>query len=357
MVVLKTKFYFKEYMNKKQLIILIISLLLIIGGVFAFNTYNKIYKPNTIKEGFVYIKTNSTLKDVENELRPFLKRVKPFVWVANRKKYGNVIRAGKFKIPKGISNNDLINLLRSGKQTPVKLVFNNQHRLENLAGRIASQIEADSVAILNAMLDKSFLSRNNFNEKTALGMYVPNSYELYWNTSAEQFRDRMFKEYNRFWNDKRTELAKKLNLSRTKVIALASIVQKETAKVSERPTVAGLYLNRIKRKIPLQADPTIIYALKEKHGQDFQVKRVLNKDLEIESPYNTYKNRGIPPSLIAMPDISSIDAVLLAKKHNYIYMCANVDKPGYHAFASTLRQHNVNAAKYHRWMNKQGINR
>lgn len=344
-------------MNKKQLILLIVVLLLIIGGVLAFNTYNKIYKPNTIKEGFVYIKTNSTLKDVENELRPFLKRVQPFVWVAKRKKYGNVIRAGKFKIPKGISNNDLINLLRGGKQTPVKLVFNNQHRLENLAGRIATQIEADSVSILNAMQDKSFLSHNGFSEKSALGMYVPNSYELYWNTSAEQFRDRMLKEYNRFWNTKRTEQAKKLNLTKTKVIALASIVQKETAKVSERPIVAGLYLNRIKRNIPLQADPTIIYALKEKFGQDFQVKRVLNKDLKIDSPYNTYQNRGIPPSLIAMPDISSIDAVLQSTKHNYIYMCADVDKPGYHAFASTLRQHNRNAAKYHRWMNQQGINR
>ena len=344
-------------MNKKQLILLITGLLLIIGGVLAFNTYNKIYKPNTIKEGFVYIKTSSTLKDVENELRPFLKRVQPFVWVAKRKKYGNVIRAGKFKIPEGISNNDLINLLRGGKQTPVKLVFNNQHRLENLAGRIATQIEADSISVLNAMQDKSFLSHNGFSEKSALGMYVPNSYELYWNTSAEQFRDRMLKEYNRFWNAKRTEQAKSLNLSKTKVIALASIVQKETAKVSERPIVAGLYLNRIKRNIPLQADPTIIYALKEKFGQDFQVKRVLNKDLKIDSPYNTYQNRGIPPALIAMPDISSIDAVLQSTKHNYIYMCADVDKPGYHAFASTLRQHNRNAAKYHRWMNKQGINR
>ena len=155
-------------MNKKQLILLIVGLLLIIGGVLAFNTYNKIYKPNTIKEGFVYIKTNSTLKDVENELRPFLKRVQPFVWVAKRKKYGNVIRAGKFKIPKGISNNDLINLLRGGKQTPVKLVFNNQHRLENLAGRIATQIEADSVSILNAMQDKSFLSHNGFSETLAV---------------------------------------------------------------------------------------------------------------------------------------------------------------------------------------------
>ena len=344
-------------MNKKKLILLITGLLLIIGAVFAYNTYNKIYAPNTVKEGFIHIKTNSSLKDLENKIRPFLKRAKPFIWVANRKNYNTKIRAGKFKIPKGISNNDLINLLRSGKQTPVKLVFNNQHTLEDLAGRIATQIEADSISILNAIKDKQFLSKNNFTEKSVLGMFVPNSYEFYWNSTGEDFRNKMLIEYNRFWTDKRIKRARTLKLTRTQVIALASIVQKETAKISERPTVAGLYLNRIKRRIPLQADPTIIYALKEKHGKDFVVKRVLLKDLKIKSPYNTYQNRGVPPTLIAMPDISSIDAVLFAQKHNYIYMCASVDKIGYHAFASTLRKHNINAAKYHRWMNQQGINR
>ena len=344
-------------MNKKNKILLIIGTTLIIGAFFAYNIYTKIYAPNTIKEGYVYIKTNSNLNDLEIELKPFLKKTESFIWVANKKKYNSNIRAGKFKIPKGISNNDLINLLRSGKQTPVKLVFNNQHSLEKLAGRISLQIEADSISILKQMLNSDFLSKNKFTNKTALGMYVPNSYELYWNTSATQFRDRMLKEYNRFWSEKRINSARNLKLTRTQVISLASIVQKETAKVSERPIVAGLYLNRIKRRIPLQADPTIIYALKEKNGQEFQVKRVLNRDLKIDSPYNTYIHRGIPPSLIAMPDISSIDAVLFSSKHNYIYMCANLDKPGYHAFAANLKQHNRNAAKYHRWMNQQGINR
>lgn len=344
-------------MNKKKLILLIVSVLLLIAAAFAYNTYTKIYAPNTIKEGAVFIKTNSTLKELENEIRPFLKDVKSFTWVANQKKYNTTIRAGKFKILKGISNNDLINLLRSGKQTPVKLIFNNQHSIEKLAGRVAIQIEADSISILHAMLESSFLHTHKFSKKAALGMYVPNSYEFFWNTSATQFRDRMLKEYNRFWTEKRSNKARELKLTRTQVIALASIVQKETAKVSERPIVAGLYLNRIKRRIPLGADPTIIYALKEKYGQDFTVKRVLYKDLKIDSPYNTYIHKGVPPSLIAMPDISSIDAVLFSTKHNYIFMCANVDKPGYHAFSSTLRQHNRNAAKYHRWMNQQGINR
>ena len=344
-------------MNKKNLILLILSLLIITGGVIVYNIYGKIYKPNVVKDGFIFIKTNSTLTDVENEISPFLKQVKSFAWVAKRKNYQEAIKPGKYKIIKGFSNNDIINVLRSGQQTPTLVVFNNQHTLEDLSGRVAEQIEADSISILNAMTDVVFLEKNQFTLKSALGMYVPNSYEFYWNTTAEQFRDRMFIEYNRFWNEKRENEAKKLNLSRTKVIALASIVQKETAKISERPIVAGLYLNRLKRGWPLQADPTIIYALKEKHGKDFMVKRVLKKDLKINSPYNTYKNKGIPPTLIAMPDISSIDAVLFSKKHNYFYMCASVEKIGYHEFANTLSQHNRNARKYQRWISDKGINR
>jgi len=344
-------------MNKKNLILLILSLLIITGGVIVYNIYGKIYKPNVVKDGFIFIKTNSTLTDVENEISSFLKQVKSFVWVAKRKNYQEAIKPGKYKIIKGFSNNDIINVLRSGQQTPTLVVFNNQHTLEDLSGRVAEQIEADSISILNAMTDVVFLEKNQFTLKSALGMYVPNSYEFYWNTTAEQFRDRMFIEYNRFWNEERENEAKKLNLSRTKVIALASIVQKETAKISERPIVAGLYLNRLKRGWPLQADPTIIYALKEKYGKDFMVKRVLKKDLKINSPYNTYKNRGIPPTLIAMPDISSIDAVLFSKKHNYFYMCASVEKIGYHEFANTLSQHNRNARKYQRWISEKGINR
>jgi len=344
-------------MNKKKFILLISSLLIITGGVVVYNIYGKIYKPNVVKDGFIFIKTNSTLTDVENEVSPFLKQVKSFAWVAKRKNYQESIKPGKYKITKGFSNSDIINVLRSGQQTPTLVVFNNQHSLEELSGRVAEQIEADSISILNAMTDVVFLEKNQFTLKSALGMYVPNSYEFYWNTTAEQFRDRMYLEYNRFWNEKRENEAKKLNLSRTKVIALASIVQKETAKISERQIVAGLYLNRLKRGWPLQADPTIIYALKEKHGKDFMVKRVLKKDLKINSPYNTYKNKGIPPTLIAMPDISSIDAVLFSKKHNYFYMCASVEKIGYHEFANSLSQHNRNARKYQRWISDKGINR
>ena len=345
-------------MNLKKLILLIISLLFIIGGFLAFNYYAKIYKPNTVKEGFLYIPTNSDFNEVENLIRPYLKRVKSFVWVAEKKNYPNTIKPGKYHISEGMNNNDLVNLLRSGKQTPVKLSFNNQDTFEKLAGRISEQIEADSISLLIAFKDEAFLKENNFNSKTSLGMYIPNTYEFYWNTSAALFRTKMLQEYNNFWNASRVEKAKKLGLTKNQVITLASVVQKETASVKERPTVAGLYLNRYQNNWPLQADPTIIFALKEQaNNQDLIIKRVLTKDLSIESPYNTYKNIGLPPGPIAMPDITSIDAVLNPAKHDYYYMCASITNIGQHEFAKTLSQHNVNAAKYQRWLNKQGVNR
>ncbi len=344
-------------MNLKKGILLIVSLLFIIGSFLAYNYHSKIYKANTIKEGDLFIPTSSEFSDVENLVRPFLKRVKPFIWVAHKKNYPNTIKPGKYKITKGMSNNDLVNLLRSGKQTPVKLSFNNQDTFEKLAGRISQQIEADSISLLNSFNDASFIEENGFSKNTALGMYIPNTYEFYWNTSADSFRKKMLNEYDSFWNNTRLKKAKTLNLSKNEVITLASIVQKETASVGERPVVAGLYLNRLRDKWPLQADPTIIFALKRNLGENTIIKRVLKKDLDINSPYNTYKNRGLPPGPIAMPDISSIDAVLNATKHNYYYMCASVTNIGTHEFAKTLSQHNKNAFKYQVWLNKQGVNR
>lgn len=344
-------------MNLKKLILLIIGLLIIIAGIFAFNFYNKIYKPNTIKEGFLFIPTDSNFEDVENLVRPFLKRVKPFVWVATKKNYPNTIKAGKYQIVEGMNNNELVNLLRSGKQTAVKLSFNNQDTFEKLAGRISEQIEADSISLLKTFTNSDFISKTGFNSKTSIGMYIPNSYEFYWNTSAATFQKKMLKEYKAFWNKDRIQKAKNLNLTQNQVITLASIVQKETSNVAERPTVAGLYLNRYQNKWPLQADPTIIFALKQQSGNDIVIKRVLTKDLEIDSPYNTYKHLGIPPGPISMPDISSINAVLNPKKHDYYYMCASTTSIGTHKFAKTLSQHNRNAAIYQKWLSKQGVNR
>ena len=342
-------------MNKK-IIYGAITILFVVGGIIGFNFYQKIFGNAVKKDGAIYIGSNYHLMDVKKLLTEYINKPENFIWVAEKKKFTKP-KGGKYILKKGMNMNDVINLLRSGNQTPVKVSFNNQDTLEKLAGRIAQQIETDSISLLQAMTDETFLAKNGFNKQTALEIYIPNSYQFYWNTSANKFRDKMFREYKRFWNQSRLDKAKKLNLTKSEVIALASIVQKETAQKSERPIVAGLYLNRLKDNWPLQADPTLIYAIKQLKGQDFVVKRVLNKDKEIKSPYNTYMHTGLPPSLIAMPDVSSIDAVLNYKKHNYYYMCASTEKIGFHDFAKSLAQHNRNAAKYQKWISQRGIRR
>lgn len=342
-------------------ILLIIALLgLVGGGVFVYMVYHAIFQPNTSfenEQAYVYVASDDTFKDVMEQLSPLLKDPKSFADIAGKKGYVSNIKPGRFLIRKGMNNNDIVNSIRS-RNIPVDISFNNQERLEDLAGRIAVQLEADSLELIEAFRDPEFLKANGFNDDTALGMYVPNTYEFFWNTSAAGFRDRMLKEYNRFWNEDRLARAERLNLTRAEVIALASIVQKETAKVDERPKVAGVYLNRIRKKMPLQADPTVIYAMKKKVGDfDMVIKRVLLKDLKIDSPYNTYLNAGIPPGPIAMPDISSLDAVLQAERHNYLYFVADTQNFGYHKFAKTLAEHNRNAAVYRQWIDSQGVKR
>ncbi|MFM2264816.1 MAG: hypothetical protein RLZ77_232, partial [Bacteroidota bacterium] len=265
-------------------------------------------------------------------------------------------KAGRFLLKKGMNSNEIVNALR--QNIPVKLAFNNQERLENFAGRIGAQLEADSLSVLNACLDPQFLANNGLNKNNVLSIFIPNSYEFFWNTSAEVFRDKMLKEYHKFWTSARVEKAKKLNLNPEEVIALASIVHKETVKADERPLVAGVYLNRLQKGMKLEADPTVIYAVKLVSNDFNQViKRVLFKDLETNSPYNTYKFVGLPPGPIAMPDISAIDAVLNPAKHNYIYFCASVTRFGYHEFAVTPAQHEGNRKKYVAWVSSQGIKR
>lgn len=342
-------------------ILLIIVLMGAVGmGVFAYYVYNTAFSSNTAfnnEEANVYIPTNATFDDVVEGVGPLLSDIDSFYAVANQKKYPANIKPGHFIIKRGMTNNDIINVLRS-RNIPIDLKFNNMERLEDLAGNISKQIEADSISLLNSMRDPDFLKEAGFTEETALSMYIPNTYEFYWNSSADTFRKKMRAEYNRFWNEARIQKAKALNLSKEQVMALAAIVQKETAKIDERPRVAGVYINRLKVGMLLQADPTVIYALKRKSGDyDQIIKRVLYADLELDSPYNTYKYAGVPPGPITMPDISSIDAVLNPEKHDYYYFVADVTNFGYHKFSKSLAQHNVNKAEYVRWVNTQGLSR
>ena len=342
-------------MTKKFIYIIAIAIFLI-TGILGHHYYQKLFGKAITKDNVLFITSTDNLLDVKEKIATFSKNSENFLWVSAKKKFSKP-KAGRYLLKEGMSNNDLVNMLRSGRQTPLNLSFNNQDTLEKFAGRIAQQLEVDSISLLNSFKDSAFLSKNKLTKKSILQIFIPNSYQFYWTTSADKFRDKMLTEYHRFWNKSRLEKAKKLNLTKQEVITLASIVQKETAQKIERPIVAGLYLNRLNKGWPLQADPTVIYCIREKKGQNYVVKRVLTADLEIKSPYNTYKNKGLPPTLISMPDISAIDGVLNAARHNYYYMCVNVKKLGYHSFAKTLEQHNRNAAKYHQWLNKQKINR
>ncbi|WP_029037428.1 endolytic transglycosylase MltG [Salinimicrobium xinjiangense] len=342
-------------------ILLIIALLGILGlAGFSFYIYKVIFDANTAfneETVEIYVPTGATYTDVKEKLAPLLKDGEKFDLIAQKKGYTGNVKAGRFILKRGMSNNDIINTLRS-TNAPVWVTFNNQERLENLAGRVAQQIEADSLSLLRVMQDSAFLQENNFRERNALSMYIPNKYQFFWNTSAEEFRQRMKTEYDRFWNQERQKKAKEIGLTPHEVMVLASIVQKETAKVDERPKVAGVYMNRIQKGWRLEADPTVIYALKDVNQNfDTIIKRVLYKDLKIDSPYNTYLYRHLPPGPITMPDITSIDAVLDYEDHDYFYFVADVQNFGYHKFAKTLSQHNANKREYVRWINQQRINR
>lgn len=347
-------------MYLKKILLAIVAIGLVIGSFFVYMVYNAFFSPNTTfsnNEAFVYVPSKASFADVKEMVTPLLDDIESFEAVAQRKQYATNIKAGKYRIRKGMTNNEIINSLRSGN-IPVKVSFNNQETLGDLAGRIAAQIEADSMSLLTAFKEPAFLKEQGLDEESGILVYIPNSYEFFWNTSAEEFRNRMLKEYDRFWNEKRQKRASAMGLKEYEVMTLASIVHKESAKVDERPRVAGVYLNRLKRGMLLQADPTVIYALKRHlNNYDTIIKRVLYKDLELDSPYNTYKYAGLPPGPITMPDISAIDAVLNAEQHNFFYFVANVEKFGYHKFAKTLTQHNRNKTQYIRWINSQNINR
>lgn len=344
----------------KKILLAVVFIGLVVAGYFAYYVYSAMFMPNTSfnnNVAYIYIESSATYQNVREDLEPLLKNIKTFDALASRKKYITNIKAGKFRINKDMTNNDIINSIRS-HNIPVKVSFNNQNSLEQLAGRISNQIEADSVSLVIAMQNSAFINKSGFNSATALGMYLPNSYEFFWNTSAEDFRDRMLMEYNRFWNDTRKGIAKEIGLSQDEIIALASIVQEESKQKSEQPRIAGVYFNRLRNKWPLQADPTLKFAAYQlPKYKNTIIRRVLNVHKTIDSPYNTYKNIGLPPGLIAMPDISAIDAVLNYEKHRYFYFAADAKKPGFHKFARTLSQHNQNARDYQRYLSQQGVKR
>lgn len=345
--------------RKKRRIIRILALagaLLLIGGLVAgYMAYVAILKPN-VHTGrdftYLYIPTGSTFEDVKRILiqEDLIENEKTFEWVAEKKNYPRRIMPGRYKIYDNLGNNELVNLLRSGAQEPVNLTFNNIRTREQLAGVVASYLETDSLSILHLLNDEEVMREYGLNRETAMLLFIPDTYEFFWNTSARQLMDRMHKEYDAFWNSRRRKQAERIGMSTAEVAIMASIVRQETSKRDEMERVAGVYVNRIKRNIPLQADPTIVFAV-----GDFSLNRVLHRHLEIDSPYNTYKNTGLPPGPISLPEPYIIDAVLNYEDHEYVFFCARDDFSGYHAFARTYAEHLVNARRYQSALNERRI--
>ncbi len=335
-----------------KFIIIFFAVAFIVVGIRAYQLYQYVFEENVKTNYILFISESTTFKQISDSLHinNVLKNENAFKWVSKKKNYPTTIKPGRFLFKKGMNTNQAVNILRSGIQEPVDVTFNNVRFKEELAGKVSKYIQADSVSILNLFSDENKIIEYGFNTETFRTMFIPNTYEFYWTTTAEEFANRMKKEYDRFWNAERKTKAKKLNLSPEEVIVLASIVQSETIKPDELKRVAGLYINRLKRGILLQADPTIKYAV-----GDYSIKRVLNEHLEIESPYNTYKYAGLPPGPIAFSEVSAINAVLNYEEHKYLYMCAKEDFSGYHNFAKTLTQHNRNAAKYREALDKNRI--
>ena len=314
------------------------------------------FKSNTSfyeKSKDLYIKTGTSYNQLLNQIDPYVLNLDDFNVLAKRKKYN--VKPGKYQIKNGMNNNEIINSLRSNNIT-VNVIYNNIVDLNDLAGKISNQIEADSISFLNSFKTEFFKERG-FDERNILSMYIPNSYNFFWNTSVEKFNIRMFEEYTKFWQkNNRVEKANKIGLTRNEVMILASIVYEESKQNIELRKIAGVYINRLNDNWKLGADPTVKFAAYQlEEYKNTIIRRVLNKHLRIDSPYNTYKYYGLPPGIISMPSIQAIDAVLNYEKHNYYFFAADPGNPGYHSFAKSLSEHKRNARKFHRNLNSKGI--
>jgi UPF0755 protein len=329
---------------------------LIFGIIILFRIYKSVFFPSVDPNGNgsmdFYIHSGAQYPEVLAALvnQGIVTDKKAFEWLAKKKNYSAHVNPGRYKIIPKMTNNELLNLLRSGKQTPVRVTFNNVRTVKQLAGIISRQLEPDSLDFLKVFSNSEIMTKFNFNEQTFPAMFIPDSYEFYWNTSAIKFVERMHSEYLIFWAKGRSDKAEKLGLNLIEVSTLASIVDQESQHDEENPVIAGVFLNRIKAGIPLQSDPTIIFA-----WQDYNIRRVLIKHKTIKSPYNTYISKKIPPGPICIPSINAIDGVLNHEENNYLYFCAKDDFSGYHNFARTLSQHLQNARLYQKALNQRKI--
>ncbi len=342
-------------MKRQKVLIVLLVIVTVLTVSFSFYVYQVLQTPNVLvdkEDKILLIPTGATFSEVQHILNKegYVQDLLSFSVLAKLMKYDEAVKPGRYLLKKDMTNLDAVRLLRSGRQEPVKVTFNNIRLKQELAKRICENLEADAEQFESLLRDSAQVRRYGFNQENIMSMFIPNTYEFFWTTTAQELFDRMHREYEKFWTAERLAKAKDMHLTPTEVSVLASIVESETNKMDEAPTVAGLYYNRLTRNIALQADPTLVFA-----AQDFSIKRVLNKHKEINSPYNTYKYTGLPPGPIRLPSIGAINAVLNYEDHKYIYMCAKEDFSGYHNFAASLQAHLDNARRYQRALSKAGI--
>jgi UPF0755 protein len=338
----------------KRMLSLVVYVGVIVGIMIAYTTWKTVLKPIDVsKEGItVLLPEGIDYEGVKDTLRAhkLLVNESAFDLLSKRKKYESNIKPGRYIVTDGMSYNDIMNLLRAGNQTPVELTFNNIRTIPDLAGRLGKQLEIDSTEIVSFLEDESNYKVDGFNKDDIISIFIPDTYEVYWTITVKDLYKRMLAEFNKYWNASRTAKAKEKGLTPVDVSILASIIDDEVNKPDEKPVIAGVYLNRLRLNMPLQACPTIKFAL-----NDFTIRRVLNEHLTVDSPYNTYKHTGLPPGPVRCPTKEGIEAVLNAQKHDYLYFVAKYDFSGYHHFSKTLREHNNYANKYQSELDKRKI--
>ena len=330
-------------------IFLALILLALIGGWYAYDT---LYSPiiHTSDNKVFHVPSQSTMSQLKSQLATQLEvDTSKFSLVAKAMKFSTP-KAGRYQISEGMSTYDLVSILRSGRQSPIKLTVNNVRTIQELAGLLSRKLESDSLSLIQHFISDGTFEKYKVQEETVLTLFVPDTYEMYWNTSPAKVLQRFASERNKYFDSKSKRKMEQLDMTMEEVYTLASIVQKETLVNDEKPKVAGVYINRLRRDQLLQADPTVVFA-----NGDFGIKRVLNKHLLKDSPYNTYMHKGLPPGPIYMPDKSSLEAVLNYERHKYLYFCASPDNSGRHLFAKTLIEHNNNANRYRAYLNKNRI--
>lgn len=331
--------------------------LLAAGAWFGYTYYQRIFSPNVTTPGRedveFYIPTGTDYRGVGDKLlkQKLIRNAEAFHWVAEQMNYPRHVRPGRYILKDGMSTRELVTMLRSGRQAPLRFTFVKFRTKEQLAEYVDEKLEMRAGELLALLNDAAFLDKHNgLKPETALGIFIPNTYEIYWNVTPTEFFERMYKEYQAFWSDMRNGQRQKIGLNRIEVMTLASILEEETNRNDEKARMAGVLLNRIRNKWPLQADPTVKYAV-----GDFSLRRITYEHLQVQSPYNTYANPGLPPGPICTPSIPSIDAVLNPERHDYMYYCAKLDGSGYHHFSRTNAEHEQYADQYRAQLDQRGV--